>query len=270
MFALSDQHFKLLADYVYSHCGINLFNKKPLVEARLYSLLVEKGFNDYSEYYQYAINDASGGALSEMVDRITTNHTYFMREMDHFNFFRNEVLPYLKTAVKDRDLRIWSAGCSSGQEPYTLAMILADYFQDEKDKWDTTVLATDISSGALEAAREGIYSDEALSSLPNHWKLQYIKKLAPNQNVVSDAIKKRVVFRKFNLMEKKFPFKKAFHVIFCRNVMIYFDNDTKRELVKRYYDSTVSGGYLFIGQSESLNKSLTDYKYIIPAVYRKG
>ncbi|MGE5423101.1 MAG: CheR family methyltransferase, partial [Ignavibacteriales bacterium] len=212
----------------------------------------------------------SGGALSEMVDRITTNHTYFMREMDHFNFFRNEVLPYLKTAVKDRDLRIWSAGCSSGQEPYALAMLLADYFHDEKDKWDTTVLATDISSQALETAREGIYSDEALSALPNHWKLQYIKKLAPNQNIVSDAIKKSVVFRKFNLMDKNFPFKKAFHVIFCRNVMIYFDNDTKRELVKRYYDSTVSGGYLFIGQSESLNKSLTDYKYIIPAVYRKG
>jgi len=114
------------------------------------------GFNNFSEYYNYLITDKTGNALVTLFDKITTNHTFFMREADHFYYFKNEVLPYLKNTVRDRDLRIWSAGCSSGEEPYTLAMIIDEFFGDEKKKWDRKILATDISTRALKKAVEGI------------------------------------------------------------------------------------------------------------------
>lgn len=269
MIAMTDQEFRLLTEYIYNYCGINLNKKKTLVEARLYGILIEKGFQDFSSYYNYLLNDKSGEAVSAIIDRISTNHTFFMREIQHFNYFRDQVLPQLKATVKSKDLRIWSAGCSSGEEPYTLAMIVADYFGQEKNLWDSSVLATDISSRALHKAREGVYSDEELSSLPDAWKSSYFKSIGPDNNMVINKLKEEVVYRKFNLMEKVFPFKKKFQVIFCRNVMIYFDNKTKQELIDRFYKCTEPGGYLFIGQSESLNRDETNYQYVMPAVYRK-
>jgi chemotaxis protein methyltransferase CheR len=269
MIAISDQEFRMLREYIYNFCGINLDKKKTLVEGRLYGILIEKGFQDFSSYYNYVINDISGEAVSTIIDRISTNHTFFMREIQHFNYFRDQVLPQLKTTVKNRDLRIWSAGCSSGEEPYTLAMIVADYFGPEKGLWDSNILATDISSRALHKAREGVYSDEEISSLPSPWKLNHFNSIGPDKNMVSNKLKDEVIYRKFNLMETPFPFKKKFQVIFCRNVMIYFDQETKRELINRFYDCTETGGYLFIGQSESLNRDETNYQYIMPAVYRK-
>ncbi len=269
MIAISDHEFRLLTEYIYNYSGINLNKKKTLVEGRLNSLLTEKGFQSFSSYYDHVINDKSGETVSDIIDRISTNHTYFMREIQHFNYFRDQVLPQLKATVKNKDLRIWSAGCSSGEEPYTLAMIIADYFAKEKILWDSSILATDISSRALNKARDGVYSDEEISSLPAPWKLNNFRSIGPDKNMISNKLKEEVVYRKFNLMDKIFPFKKKFHVIFCRNVMIYFDNITKRELIKRFYECTETGGYLFIGQSESLNRDENNYQYIMPAVYRK-
>lgn len=270
MVAMSDQEFKILTEYTYNYCGINLNKKRTMAEGRLNGILIEQGFPDFSSFYNYVINDKSGEAVSALIDRISTNHTFFMREIQHFNYFRNQVLPQLKATVKNKDLRIWSAGCSSGEEPYTLAMIVADYFGQEKNLWDSSILATDISSRALHKARAGIYSDEAIRSLPDPWKLNYFKNIGSDQNTVINKLKEDVIYRKFNLMEKTFPFKKKFQVIFCRNVMIYFDTETKRELINRFYDCTEQGGYLFIGQSESLNRDETNYHYVMPAVYRKA
>jgi chemotaxis protein methyltransferase CheR len=187
----------------------------------------------------------------------------------HFNFFREKVLPYLSREVTNRDLRIWSAGCSTGEEPYTLAMIIDEFFGAEKKYWDAKILATDISLRALEEAKRGVYSSKAIAPVPALWKSSYFTRADAETCAVSDKIKDEVIFRRFNLMNKTFAFKKKFNVIFCRNVMIYFNNETKHELVSRFYDATESGGYLFIGHAESLNREQTKYKFIMPAVYRK-
>ena len=270
MVAITDKEFKMLADYVKLNYGIHLKEeKKALVTGRLHNVLLEHNFNSFSEYMDYILSDKTGIAITTFINKITTNHTFFMREAEHFQYFKDRVLPYLKATIKDKDLRVWSAGCSTGEEPYTLSMILNDFFNIDKVWWDTKVLATDISTSALEKAIEGKYSNEQISPLSIDWKNKYFKKLDSEISIVSDKIKDEVIFRKFNLMDSVFPFKKKFHVIFCRNVMIYFDNKTKADLVNKFYETTESGGYLFIGHSESLSRSESKYNYIMPSVYRK-
>lgn len=270
MITLKETEFRKLTEYMKSNYGVDLSKKRNLIEGRLSNLIVEKGFENFSDYMEYVFSDISGNEVTTLINKLTTNHTYFMREVEHFNYFKHTVLPYLKSNCKDNDLRIWSAGCSSGEEPYTLSMILKDYFGNDNIYWNTKVLATDISANALQAARNGIYSSEAVSNMPNSWKLSYFEKIDTENYQISSEIKNEVIFRTFNLMDAKFPFKKKFHVIFCRNVMIYFDSKTKLELINKFYDITEPGGYLFIGHSESISKPDTKYNYVMPAVYRKG
>ena len=157
----------------------------------------------------------------------------------------------------------------SGEEPFTLTMLLHDFFGYDIRQWDTTLLATDISEKALETARNGMYPAESLENLPDNWRRRYFKSVSDQHCIVSDSVRKNVLFRKFNLMQDGIPFKRRFHVIFCRNVMIYFDRQTKDALIKRFYDLTEPGGYLMIGHAETINKSTTDYQYVQPAIYRK-
>lgn len=271
MIIISDKEFNKLTEYVKSNYGINLTEKKKtLVVGRLQNILQQKNFNNFSEYYEYIVSDSTGEAVTTLVNKITTNHTFFMRESDHFEYFGKTVLPYWAAVLRaHKDLRVWSAGCSSGEEPYTLAMVMSDSFGAEKALWDTKILATDISMNVIEKATSGVYSNEHLVSVPDSWRKRYFRRLDDSRSVVVDNIRNEVVFRLFNLMNSVFPFKRKFHVIFCRNVMIYFDQETKRELVNRFYEFTEPGGYLFIGHSESLNRDETKYKYIMPAVYRK-
>ncbi|MDT8900684.1 CheR family methyltransferase [Anaeroselena agilis] len=270
MVTITETEFEELARYIKSQYGIRLGQeKKSLVLGRLGNLLSQQGFATFSEYFGHIMADKTGSAASTLVNRITTNHTYFMRETKHFDYFRTVVLPYLQAHVKDRDLRIWSAGCSTGEEPYTLSMIIDEYFGLGKNEWDTKLLATDISETALNTARQGIYRQDDVATLPAAWRAAYTKKLDSERRAITETIKNEVIFRRLNLMDASFPFKKKFHVIFCRNVMIYFDARTRNELVRKFYDLTEPGGYLFIGHSESLNRDQTGYKYIMPAVYRK-
>jgi chemotaxis protein methyltransferase CheR len=267
---ITNAEFGQLTGFIKACYGINLKEeKRSLVISRLYSLLLQKNMNSFSEYFDYIVSDKTGQAVSELIDRITTNHTYFMRENDHFQYFRDYVLPFIAKNASENDLRIWSAGCSSGEEPYTLAMIMDEYFGREKIFWDTKILATDISKKVLDIAKKGVYSNERISSIPLNWKLNYFKKQNADNSMIIDKIKNEVIFGRLNLMDEIFPFKKKFHIIFCRNVMIYFDTKTKMELVNKFYNMTEYGGYLFIGHSESLNRGETGYKYIMPAVYRK-
>lgn len=270
MQTISKKEFKQLTEYIQRNYGIYLKDEKQaLLTGRLSNVLTEKNFASFAEYLDYIVADKSGEADVTLIDKITTNHTFFMREVDHFHFFKEKVLPQLASASKDKDLRIWSAGCSSGEEPYTLAMIIDEFFGVDKKWWDTKILATDISSKVLDIALKGIYNSESIAVIPTYWKLRYFENLGNEKLVLIPKIRNEVIYRTFNLMDKTFPFKKKFHVIFCRNVMIYFDNKTKMDLVKRFYDATEPGGYLFIGHSESLNRNETEYKYILPAVYRK-
>ncbi len=269
MIPITNKEFGLLSEYIHSHYGINLKEEKlSLVTGRLQNVLFQKGFKDFSEYNKYVLSDKTGEAVTTLIDKITTNHTFFMREVEHFYYFRDEVLSYLVNVAKNKDLRIWSAGCSSGEEPYTLAMLIDEFFGKEKMWWDTKILATDISSKVLEEATKGIYSNEKIANLPSQWKLNYLIKLDYEKSILTDKIRNEVIFRKFNLMET-FPFKQKFHVIFCRNVMIYFDSNTRNGLINKFYDSLEYGGYLFIGHSETINRDETRFKYIMPSVYRK-
>lgn len=270
MLAITNNEFELLAGYIKQHYGIHLREeKKTLVVGRLQNLLIKQNIATFTEYYDKIINDKTGSAANELVSLITTNHTFFMRESEHFIYFKETVLPYLSRVVQDKDLRIWSAGCSSGEEAYTLAMFLDDYFGVNKKLWDTKILATDISPKVLEAAQKGLYSNESLFSLPKQWRLNYFERMDSESSRVVSRIREEVLFRKFNLMNPVFPFKKKLHVIFCRNVMIYFDSATKNSLINAFYDSLADGGYLFIGHSESVNRTVSKFKYIKPAVYRK-
>lgn len=270
MIVITDKEFKQIADYVKANYGIHLKEeKKALVTGRLQGLLTQNNFKSFSEYYDFVVNDKTGKAAVSFINKITTNHTYFMREPEHFHYFRDKVLPYLGAEVTNKDLRIWSAGCSSGEEPYTLAMIIDEYFGSEKKNWDSKILATDISLKALEEAKKGIYNNKDIAPVPANWKIKYFKSETAETSSIVENIKAEVLYRQFNLMTQNFSFKKKFHVIFCRNVMIYFNNETKYELVNKFFDITAEGGYLFIGHAETLNREQTKYKFIMPAVYRK-
>ncbi len=267
---ITKKEFNQLAAYIKTHYGINLKEEKQaLLVGRLQNVLIEKGFNDFSEYYNYVISDRTEIAATTLINKITTNHTFFMREAEHFKYFSEKTLPEITYTAKDKDLRIWSAGCSSGEEPYTLAMIIDEYLGSEKMFWNAKILATDISGKVLEEAKKGVYSHEKIASLPNHWKHNYFSNYSHQHSVIKDRLKEEVIFRKFNLMDKIFPFKRKFHVIFCKNVMIYFDAQTKQELVDKFYHSLEYGGYLFIGHSECLNREHTRFQYVMPSVYRK-
>ena len=270
VFTITDKEFKKLADYIKSNYGIHLKDeKKTLVTGRLRNVLIENNFKSFSEYYDFILADRTGEAAATLINKISTNHTFLMREAQHFDFLKNTVLPYLERTVANRDLRIWSAGCSSGEEAYTLAMIVDEFFAERKKHWNTEILATDISTKVIEKAINGVYKYEKISSIPPNWRLNYFKKIDKGKYQIVEEIRKEVIYRKFNLMDKVFPFKKKFHVIFCRNVMIYFDNKTRIDLINKFYDSLDYGGYLLIGHSESINRDESGFRHIMPSVYRR-
>ena len=272
MMKITDAEFQSIAKLVYDRLGITLSDqKKGLVVSRLQKILKQYGFTTFKQYYDMLIGDKSGNKLTELTNQITTNHTFFFREEEHFHFFKSDILPWMvreHQARNDNDLRIWCAAASSGEEPYTLVMTLLEYFGANYKNWNCGLLATDVSEKALGAAMAGIYADTQMQGVPPAYLKKYFRQV-PGGHAVVDQLKKEVTFRKFNLMTKTLPFKKKFDCIWCRNVMIYFDNPTKHELVERMYDSTVSGGYLLIGHSETLDRNVTRWKYVRPAVYRK-
>lgn len=270
MISIKDEEFFLLVNYLQKKFGINLTKKRTLVESRLNNFLIDNGFYDYKTFLNYAFKDKTGNMLSQIINRLTTNYSYFMREWDHFEFFKDHVLPEIKMQEKEKDLRIWSAGCSTGQEPYMLAMLIADSFCGIKDQWDTKILATDISQKALQTAEKGEYNDDCLVNVPADWKRNYFYRHSNGKWEVKKIIQNEVIFRRLNLIENQFPFKKKFHVIFCRNVMIYFNQQTKAELIKKFYEATAEGGYLFVGQSETLDLNTIRYKSVRPSIYKKG
>ena len=269
MLEINDRDFTRLVTFMKSNYGINLSKKRQLITGRLSNSIMEKGFKDFTEYVDYLLTNKHPQDIEILINKLTTNYTYFMRESAHFDYFRDTILPYLEeTKKKNKVLSIWSAGCSSGQEPYTLSMILKDYFAN-KPGWDTRVLATDISMNVLTKAHNGMYPVDGLADIPKAWMTKYFRKTnTPGMMTVSPEIRNNVIFRTFNLMDP-IRFKLKFDVIFCRNVMIYFDQATKDALVNRFYDATNDGGYLLIGHSEGLNKSNTKYSYLMPATYRK-
>ena len=266
---LTDKEFQRIVNYIRNNYGIELGQKRVIVEGRMKNYLAANGYTSYEQYMNAVEADRSGKEAKSLVDMLTTNHTFFMREFEHFEYFQRIVLPQLKEKEKNkRDLRIWCAAASSGEEPYMIAMVLSDFFGLERGNWDTTVLATDISTKVLKKAIKGVYDNEQLAHIAPAWRKHYFQSLNATQSVVTDSLKKQVLFRQFNLMDP-LPFRKKLHVVFIRNVMIYFDDETKHQLLNRIYDCMEPGGYLFIGTTETIDREGTRFQYIKPSIYRK-
>lgn len=267
MLKLTDDDFRRLVDYMKSNYGINLEKKRVLIEGRLSNMVTSRGFGSFKEFIDFAFADKTGNETMQLVNKLTTNHTYFLREPEHFDYLRDTLLPYFEQTVKDRDLRIWCAASSTGQEPYTIVMTMDEYFGAKASAWNLKILATDLDTDVLKKAKAGIYTADLLKDVPDRWLKKYFNKIDDNTYQVIDRIRNMVEFRQFNLMDK-IVCTKPYDLISCRNVMIYFEMDTKNALIERFYDVTKEGGYLFVGHAESVGKN-TRYTYVKPAIYRK-
>lgn len=267
---ISEREFQLIAKLVREHCGINLHDgKKELVQARIAKRLRACKFDSVSAYLDHVLKDPSQAEFGHLIDALSTNLTSFYRESDHFRFLVEKALPDLlarRRKQNDSRLRFWSAGCSTGEEPYTLAMTLLDAI-DDAGNWDLKILATDISTHVLGAARRGIYERERLASLPAGFAQRFCQQTVAGWSIAT-SVRRLIAFRHLNLMES-WPFTGPFDVIFCRNVMIYFDKPTQERLVNRFYDVLSPGGVLFTGHSESLTGVKHPFEYIRPTVYGK-
>lgn len=268
---ITDEEFLRISTHMKANYGIDLSQKKVIINGRLENYIKANGWESFGEFMNIVENDKSGQQEAMLVNFLTTNHTYFMREFEHFDFLRKYALPWLKEkeSKRGKDLRIWCGAASSGEEPYMIAMVIADFFGLERKDWDTRILATDLSTKVLKQAMAGIYTEEQLKNLPQQWKRHFFQPLAGGmQYQVTDELKKEVIYRRFNLMSP-FPFKKKLQVVFLRNVMIYFDDKTKQGLIQKVYDAMEPGGYLFIGTTETLDRNSTPFQIIQPSIFRK-
>ena len=270
---LTEADFIKFSRLVYDHSGINLSeSKKELVKARLGKRIRKGKFQSFGEYYSHVINDQSGMEMILLLDSISTNFTHFFRENHHFEYLRNQIVPQIKErrGRTQKRIRIWSAGCSSGEEPYSIAITLLESLNPGFD-WDLKILATDISTKVLTNAQTGIYLKEKIQALsPSLTKKYFLRGENQWQNYVKvkSSLKSVVQFQRLNLMDP-FLFNESFDCIFCRNVMIYFDKKTRENLVNRIYEHLEKEGVLFIGHSESLTGIEHPFAYVKPAIYKK-
>lgn len=263
---LSPKQFERVSQIIYKLCGINLKGgKEALVRARLMKRLRALGMSDFNEYLRYLDSEYGQEELFSMVDVITTNKTSFFREPAHFYFLKEKILPNLK----HKRLRFWTAACSSGEESFSLALLLREEIEDF-DRRDILILGTDISRRMLEKAKQAVYKMETLKDVPPHLLAKYFTKVSaePPLYQVNQIIRHSVRFAWLNLMDE-WPMKGLFNVIFCRNVMIYFDRPTQQKLINRLWDLIESGGFLFVGHSEGLSAITHNFKYVKPAIYQK-
>lgn len=272
---ISAQLFRQFSQLVYQQCGINLHEgKRELLQARLNKRLRATGIPTYQEYYHYITSPNSEAEIVQFLDCISTNLTYFFREPKHFEFLEQVAIPEMLVAKRERKgmrIRIWSAGCSTGEEPYSLAMCLLSHL-GEGEQRDFRILATDISTRVLEIARRGAYTKERIDKVPPGLRQKYLQRRNGSDGEayyeVVPLIRQVVAFRRLNLKEP-YPFHGPFDYIFCRNVMIYFDKPTQQDLIQKMAAYLAVGGYLFVGHSESLTGLQHPLHYVRPSVYRK-
>ena len=271
---LKDIDFGKIRSLVYEQCGINLHEgKKELVKARLNKRLKQGNFNSFADYYHFVTTDEGVSELVTMIDSLSTNLTSFFRENSHFQKLR-EIVPNMTGTTNNgrrvSKLRVWSAGCSTGEEPYSIAIVLSEIINGNNNV-DMKILATDISTKVLQTAVNSIYPKERTKNIPAHLLKKYFqvgqKDWRGHYRVKKD-LRNIVKFKRFNLMEPQ-PLNEIFDVIFCRNVMIYFDKATQNKLVNRFYNCLKQGAYLFVGHSESLTGLTHRFRYIEPSIYRK-
>jgi chemotaxis protein methyltransferase CheR len=272
-----DRDYEFIRGMVYTHSRINLgADKKELVSARLGKRLRATNIATVADYCRYLQGPKAGEELPHLIDVISTNHTYFYRENAHFDFLDQTILPELMamcTTARWPRLNVWSAACSSGEEPYTLALVLEHFFGRQAAKWPWRIDATDISHPVLSKAREGVYKADAVDKIPPALLRMFFQEgtgpLAGTYRT-KPTLQQNIRFQQLNLLGPSLPFTEPFQVIFCRNVMIYFDRATQEELVNRLTRHLAPGGYLLVGHSESLTGIKHSLEAVRPAVYRRA
>lgn len=271
---LRDREFQQLSAFVYNEVGIKLPPaKKTMLEARLQKRLKALQLQTFEEYTAYLFS--SEGQLHEliqMINVVTTNKTDFFREPAHFDYLVKTALPTLLEQRSERaKLRFWSAGCSTGEEPYTLLMVLAE-FAEEQPGFEYSLLASDIDTQVIEKARAAVYSEDRVDTIPLRLKKKYLLKSRDKTRSlvrIVPELRSRVQFRRINFMDDNFGITEQLDVIFCRNVIIYFDQATQERLMNKFYRNLAPGGYLFLGHSETLNGLDTPFRSVAATVYRK-
>ncbi len=264
---VSDKLFGKFSKLLYDKTGINLhYGKKQLLQSRLSKVLRDRNIESFEAYYDIVMNDKSDQELVRLIDIISTNVTYFFREEKHFEFMKGIWID--QVGYNGEQLNIWSSACSTGEEPYSIAIQLYELLGKSRK---FNILASDISTRVLKTAQRGVYSIDKIDSLPLPMKKKYFLKGKGDSDgfvKVQKHLIDPIEFRRINLIENN-SFQKKFDLIFCRNVMIYFDSQTKNSIVNKFETHLKDGGYLFIGHSESLNGLNHGLKYVAPAIYRK-
>ncbi len=268
---LDDEEFSIVQGVARQYFGFELpSNKLTMLSRRMKQFARAQGMDTPGQVVRRALVSPTKETLLQLATFITTNHTYFHREPQHFERLVNDVLPAVsRSAGSERDLRIWCAAASTGQEPYELAMCLEDALGENAMRWKKAVLATDISERVLATARKGNYGGEQAAGLPLDRLRNYMTKESDSTFTVIPRIRDLVTFRRLNLLSGSYPFRRPFQVIFCRNVMIYFGATVRMDVLRKLASVTAPGGYLFIGRSESARGMEETLRFIEPGLYRK-
>lgn len=273
-FELTEKDFNNFSSLIYDKAGINLHEgKKELLKARLAKYLRNTNFRSVREYYRYLMEEDVGEEMVNLLNTISTNLTYFFREPKHYDFLKDKALPILADLCRKQnkgEIRVWSAGCSSGEEAYSLGIILSEYLGIRNNP-TALILATDISTKVLGKASDGIYLADRLENIPYELKRRYFQRGVNKWSGffrVRPQLRGLVTFKRLNLMES-FPAGETFQIIFCRNVMIYFDRPTQERIVAKFCHALEQDGFLFIGHAESLTGINHSLKYVQPGVYTK-
>jgi chemotaxis protein methyltransferase CheR len=272
-YKLSDADFIRLGNFIYSNYGIKMPPmKKSMLEARLQKRLRANNFSSFHEYCEFVFSRKEGEQeVAHMIDVVSTNKTDFFREAPHFDFLLSDVLPEFCGQENNKRLKIWSAACSSGEEIYTLAMVISEFIS-KKNKFDYSILGTDISFSVLEKALLGIYPLANVSPIPLPLRSKYLlRSKNPESNTVRiiPELRSKASFQRLNLMEPSYPVPADFDIIFCRNVLIYFDRETQGQVIRKLCSHLKPGGYFFLGHSESAMGSHDCLAPIRPTIYRK-
>ncbi len=261
--------FDKLRSIIYEKSGIALHEgKEALVCARLRKRMRVLGIQDYRDYVNRVSNDEDGAETIGLIDAISTNVTSFFREPVHFDFLGKLMSDWLKTGKKR--FRFWSAACASGEEPYSIAMTLLETVKEQSV--DMRILATDISTQALEKGMRGTYDEQKMSPVPAHLRAKYFERLKTQNGAsyaVTEALARPILFRRLNLSAIPFPMGGPMDAIFCRNVLIYFDHTTRKNLLDEAYRLLKKGGYLMVGHAESLTGMISNFKPVRPSIYVK-
>lgn len=270
---MSNREFSLFGQFIENTCGIRMpDSKKLMLESRLLKRLKHLGIGSFREYYDYLVsNQGMRDELVSMIDVVTTNKTDFFREATHFSYLTESVLPMIPEIEQQSGIKVWSAGCSSGEEPYTLAMTLSEYARNSQG-FRYSILATDICTDVLRTAHRGIYDEEKIAPVPHVLKKRYLLRSKDRSRGIvriCPELRSAITFRRLNFMAEKFDIDTSFRIIFCRNVIIYFDRETQEVLLNKFCRHLLPGGYLFLGHSETINGLDVPLTQVNSTVYRK-